>query len=60
MEQRERPERATIEDLEGLDDALDAMSLDGRADAGGVEYRGMIHPSPDELFEAYTGRVCDA
>lgn len=49
MEQRERPQRVTVEELEDLDLAYEAMSLDGKGD------EGLTDPSPDELFEAYTG-----
>ena len=58
MEQRERPERMKMEDLGDLDDALDAMSLDGRGDGNDMVCGEVISDvSPDELFEAYTGRA---
>ena len=49
MEQRERPQRVTVDDLDDLDCAYEAMSLDGKGN------EGLSNPSPDELFEAYTG-----
>ena len=49
MEQRERPQRVTVEDLDHLDCAYEAMSLDGKGD------EVLSNPSRDELFEAYTG-----
>jgi len=49
MDQRERPRGVTVEEVDDLDCAYEAMSLDGGRE------EGLMNSSHDELFEAYTG-----